>query len=83
MTDPVLEQLRALGLPMISRYAPITGEDENGEPYARQRFVSWTTDETKATAAGDLGALVVPYRSFAEGYSGWEVSCVVAVPVPA
>jgi hypothetical protein len=57
----LVDQLRALGLPMLARYAS-------------GHRLTWTTDEAKATAASKLGATVVPYQSSDPRFSGWEVS---------
>lgn len=72
-----LEAVRALGITMGTWYAPNTGlvnaEDGSVVEVSRQRFIGWTTDETAATAAGDLGALLRPYTSREPRFSGWEV----------
>ena len=57
----MIDQLRALGLPMGSHYAPVTEMDaetdaETGGARTTRRVVGWTTDAAKADAARDLGA---------------------------
>ena len=73
----LLDDVRAVGLPMQSWYSPhtfTTRDDDGAEREAtRQTFVGWTTDENKATAAHELGAQLRPYRSSDERFTGWEV----------
>lgn len=74
----LLEQLRALGLPMRGSYQPqaFTTEDETGEQVTvmRQQWFGWTTDRTKADAAREAGAHVTTLPASDPRYSGWEVS---------
>jgi hypothetical protein len=63
MPPSLVEQLRAIGLPVTSRYAS-------------GHHVAWTTDEAKASKASELGAIVVDYRSSDPKFSGWEVRAV-------
>lgn len=81
MTTSLLTHLReVVGLPMGSWYAPMTTtDDETGETTTTQRFVGWTTDPAKAEAAREAGAHVEPYRSFSDGYSGWDITARVTV----
>ena len=81
----VLDDLRAIGLPMVSRYSAheVTPRDENGvegEPYMAQRFVCWTTDEAKKNAAESLGVAAYPYVSRDPRFSGWEIVATVVLP---
>ena len=68
---------------MGGSYRPmeVTSEDEDGEPvtYVYQRWVGWTTDETMADAAANLGATIHSYTSRDPRFSGWEVSINQAV----
>lgn len=80
----MIDQLRELGLSMASHYAPVTAEVEDEETGERvlvtaQRFIAWTTDEAKATAAQELGAQIRTYRSNDPRFSGWEVNASVVV----
>jgi hypothetical protein len=78
----LVEQLRALGLSMGTVYPPHTSPpDDEGQTRTTQRYVCWTTDEAKANAAKDLGASLVPYKSFSGDSScdGWEVNAVEVV----
>lgn len=79
----VIEELRALGLSMASRYAPVVSEVENEEgelvTLTTQSYISWTTDEAKAHAAEKLGATLHEYRSTDARFSGWEVNVSVVV----
>ena len=74
----LLAQLRALGLPMVSAYRPMTftTADESGEEQTvtSRLVLSWTTDSEKADAARELGATVTSYRAADPAFSGWEVS---------
>lgn len=74
----LLRQLRGMGLAMGGSYPPheFVTDDETGEQVttARQRWFGWTTDEAKANAAREAGAVVTTYRSTDDRYSGWEVS---------
>lgn len=74
----VLDDLRKIGLPMVSAYPPMsfTTTDEDGEEttVTSRLVLSWTTDSRKADAARDLGATVTSYRAADPAYSGWEVS---------
>lgn len=56
----MLEELRAIGLPMRSKMG-VT-------------WIGWTTDREKADKAKALGARVVYYSSRDPEYCGWEVS---------
>jgi hypothetical protein len=60
-------------------YAPFDfdvrdGDGPTGETITVRPYVGWTTDEAKATAAGEAGATVREYRSKDPQFSGWEVS---------
>jgi hypothetical protein len=61
MPPSLIEQLRAIGLPMTTWYAS-------------GHRVAWTTDEAKASKASELGAIVMDYQSRDPKFSGWEVS---------
>lgn len=81
----VLEDLRALGLPMVSRYSPheVTPRDENGvvgDPYIAQLFLCWTTDEAKKDAAVALGVAAFPYVSRDPRFTGREIVATVVLP---
>jgi hypothetical protein len=65
MSSDTLNKLRALGLPMTSRYP-------SGEA------VAWTTDAAKADAARELGVRVTEYRSRDPRFTGREVAFVEA-----
>jgi len=80
----MLEELRALGLPMGSWYEPVETvrqlePDTEPEEVTLQTFVGWTTDQAKAEAAHELGAEIRPYRSSEPRFSGWEVVARVEV----
>ncbi len=72
----LLDDLRALGLPLVSRYSaqpytdPVTGQEGSG-----QVFVSWTTDVDKIAAATEKGATIRPYTSTDSRFAGAEISC--------
>ena len=68
----MIEQLREIGLPMGTRYAPRTVDETT-----TRTFVGWTSDEAKATRAQELGATIRPYVSSDARFNGWEVSCSV------
>lgn len=78
-----LRQLRALGLPMRGAYPPyesqVGGQANEQVAVMRQRWIGWTTDEEKARAAKDAGAVVTPYSSSDARFSGWEVTVSVVV----
>lgn len=77
----LLDDVRQLGIAMGSWYAPVNEyvntEGEVVREIRRQRFVGWTTDETKAVAAAELGAVLRPYVSRDPLFSGWEVTVTV------
>jgi hypothetical protein len=75
----IVEQLRARGLSMGTVYPSFTSapDEETGEVATTRRYRGWTTDETKATAARDLGASAVRYESTDPRFSGWEINAVV------
>jgi hypothetical protein len=75
----LVEQLRALGLSMGSVYPTFDGVSD-GEPVRSRRYRGWTTDESKATAARELGATAVRYESADPRFSGWEVNVVQVEP---
>lgn len=74
----MLAQLRRLGLAMGGSYPPreFTTTDEGGEQSTvmRQLCIGYTTDESKAAAARDLGATVTRCPSADPAFIGWEVS---------
>ena len=74
----LLEQLRALGLPMGGSYRPqsfTSTEDDGSEvTVTRQQWIGWTTDRKKADAAKELGANVTLRTSRDPRFSGWDVS---------
>jgi hypothetical protein len=81
----LLTDLRSLGLAMGSWYAPCeeaVRDDEGNttdETITTQRFIGWTTDQTKAMAAQDLGAMLRPYTSSDQRFNGWDVSARIVV----
>ena len=80
----LLQQLRDLGLPMGSWYPAhdFTTTNEAGEEVTvrRRRYIGWTTDDAKAQAAADLGAVVIPYRSELQEFCGHEVTVTEVEP---
>lgn len=79
----LLGQLRALGLPMQGAYPPyesqVGSQADEQVPAMRQRYIGWTTDEAKATAAKDAGAVVTHVPASDARYNGWEVTLTVVV----
>ena len=78
----LVEQLRAHGLSMGTVYPlHVSPPDDEGRTTTTRRYVCWTTDEAKASAAKKLGASLVPYKSFVGDSScdGWEVNVVEVV----
>lgn len=67
-----------IGLPMRGSYPPFEGAEirEGGEQVTvtRQRWIGWTTDEAKAEAARQAGAVVTYYRASEPAYCGWETT---------
>ena len=74
----LLDELRQAGLSMLGAFPPREFEttDETGDPVTvvQQLRIGWTTDETKANAARDLGATVTFCRGSEPQWDGWEVS---------
>lgn len=70
----LVDDLRAIGLPMNSWYSPFTRVNrDTHEEETVQYFVQFTHDEAKAERAHELGATIRPYRSRDQQFSGWEV----------
>lgn len=75
----LVDRLRELGLSMGSVYNLGEVVDAtSGDRRIVRNFISWTTDEEKATAAQRAGGRIVVYRSLVPGddsrrFDGWEV----------
>src|SRR5215467_13121238 len=74
MTATLLEQVRALGLPLGSCYQKQTVDKIDGGKQTSQLFIGWTTDRDKAEAAKALGATIQHYTSRDPEFNGWDVS---------
>ncbi len=78
VTVTPLDKLRALGLPMVSRYPtqPYTERLDDGTELTgtAQMFCSWTTDAAKIAASREVeGVLIREYGSTDPRFVGAEV----------
>jgi hypothetical protein len=74
----LLNELRAIGLPMTSRYVfERPARDTDGATETVSHYLAWTTSRERAEQASDLGAVLRPYKSRDAQFSGWEIRVTV------
>jgi hypothetical protein len=71
----LLSELRGFGLPMGGSYPPTPFTNpETNEDHTTQLHIGWTTDESLADKAREVGATVTAYTSKDSRFNGWEIT---------